>query len=395
MTAPVTGLLTRLLGRLPIGWLQLTHNRGRLAAAIAGVAFANVLVFMQLGFLGALISTIRLPYQALAADLLVLASDANTLQDGSPLPRQRMLEALSVPGVAAATALHYGRLDWKQPDGTVRTLDVLGVDPRARSFSLRAIERQRDLLTLSRAALLDSGTRNVPPAVFEAIAAGQTLHFEAGGRAVDVVGTFHIGGGFSADGYLVVSDQTFLKLFPQRSAGAPNIVLLRAEPGTDLDALARRLRAVLPASDSAVRTVAEAVARDQRFQTTQRPVGVIFGFGVAMGALVGIIIVYQVLSTDVADHLREYATFKAIGYGQRFFLGIVFEEAVILALLGFIPGSLVATGLYALVTAAVGLPVSMDGFRLAGVLLGTIAMCTLSGAVATRRLARAEPAALF
>jgi putative ABC transport system permease protein len=209
------------------------------------------------------------------------------------------------------------------------------------------------------------------------------------------VGTFRIGGGFSADGYLVVSDQTFLKLFPQRSAGAPNIVLLRAEPGTDIDALARRLHAALPASDSAMRTVAEAVARDQRFQTTQRPVGVIFGFGVAMGALVGIIIVYQVLSTDVADHLREYATFKAIGYRQRFFLGIVFEEAVILALLGFIPGSLLATGLYAAVSAAVGLPVAMDAARLVGVLLGTIAMCTLSGAIATRRLARAEPAELF
>ena len=60
----MTALLSRLLGRLPIGWLQLTHNRGRLAAALAGVAFANILVFMQLGFLGALIESIRLPYKA-------------------------------------------------------------------------------------------------------------------------------------------------------------------------------------------------------------------------------------------------------------------------------------------------------------------------------------------
>src|SRR4028119_831568 len=130
----MTMLLERVLGRLPIGWLQLTHNRGRLAAALAGVAFANILIFMQLGFLGALIESIGRPYLAMDADVIVSASDMNTLADGSPLPRQRMFEALSVPGIASATPLYLGKIDWKQPDGTVRTLDVLGVDPGARTF---------------------------------------------------------------------------------------------------------------------------------------------------------------------------------------------------------------------------------------------------------------------
>jgi putative ABC transport system permease protein len=65
---------------------------------------------------------------------------------------------------------------------------------------------------------------------------------------------------------------------------------------------------------------------------------VIFGFGVLIGVLVGLVIVYQVLSADVADHMREYATFKAMGYGPRFFLGIVLEEALVLGVLGFLPG---------------------------------------------------------
>jgi hypothetical protein len=99
----MTAFLTSLLGRLPIGWLQLRHNRTRLIAALAGVTFANLLIYMQLGFLGALLNGIRLPYASFDADILIQASDANTLQDGSPLPRNRMLEALSVPGVAEAT----------------------------------------------------------------------------------------------------------------------------------------------------------------------------------------------------------------------------------------------------------------------------------------------------
>ncbi len=237
--------------------------------------------------------------------------------------------------------------------------------------------------------------RNLPKGTFERIKAGEPMVFEAKGRTFSAVGTFRIGGGFSADGYMVVSDQTFLKLFPQRAAGAPNQIFVTLEPGADPKAVAAALDAVLPDYDSKVRTIAEAVALDQAYQTTQKPVGIIFGFGVMMGVIVGVIIIYQVLSSDVADHLREYATFKAMGYPQSFFTGIVFEEAVILALFGFIPAMLFAFGLYAVLQALVGIPFSMPASRLAFVLIGTIAMAALSGALATRKLARANPADLF
>src|ERR1043166_3175679 len=135
----MTALLERLLGRLPIGWLQLVHNRARVAGALAGVAFATLLILMQLGFLGALVGSIRLPYDQMSADLLISSSDMNTLADASPLPRQRMFQALSVEGVARAVPLSYGKVDWKQPDGTIRTLDDFGIDPSAETFRNPAI----------------------------------------------------------------------------------------------------------------------------------------------------------------------------------------------------------------------------------------------------------------
>jgi putative ABC transport system permease protein len=391
----VTALLERLLGRLPIGWLQLTHNRTRLAAAVAGVAFANILIFMQLGFLGALIASIRMPYEQMRADILISASDMNTMADGSPLPRQRMFEALSVPGVATAAPLYYAKLDWKQPDGTIRGLDVFGIDPAVTTFRTPEINAHLSDLTRLNVALIDRKTRNVPKTVFTAIDVGKSYRFEAKGRTLDVIGTFEIGGGFSADGYLIVSDQTFLRLFPQRSAGAPNHILVTLRPDARAGQVITELGGLLPAYDSIARPINETIARDQAFQTTQKPVGLVFGFGIVIGMLVGLIIVYQVLSTDVADHIREYATFKAIGYPQRFFLSIVFEEALILAVLGFIPGVLLALGLYAVVAAATGLPLAMTGTRAIAILGATIAMCSLSGAIATRKLARANPADLF
>ena len=391
----IAAVLTRLLGRQPIGWLQLTHNRTRLATALAGVAFANLLVFMQLGFFGALIASIAIPYNGMNAEILIQSSDANTLQDGSPIPRNRMLQAAAEPGVASATAVHYGRLEWKQPDGTIRALDIVGIDPQALAFRSPEVIAARAELALADRAIIDRRTRNVPAALFREIEAGHAYPIEANNHAITITGTFTLGGGFGADGYLVVSDQTFLRIFRNRSAGAPNYVLLRALPGEAIPALVERLRARLPSSDVAIRTMADAVARDQAFQTTQKPAGIIFGFGTFIGALVGIVIVYQILATDVADHLKEYATFKAIGYPPRFFLGIVLEEAVILGLLGFIPGLLASLGLYAIIAAATGLPLEMTAGRAGAVLVGTIAMSMISGLIATRRLAQADPADLF
>jgi putative ABC transport system permease protein len=391
----VSGFLEGMLGRLPIGWLQLVRNKARFAAALAGVAFAVLLVLMQLGFFGALIGSLRVPYDQMSADVLISASDMNTLSDGGPLPRQRMFEALSVEGVEKATPLYYGKLEWKQPDGTIRNLDVFGIDPAAETFRNPAINARLPEISLADTALIDAKTRNVPRGLFEQIASGTPYLFEAKGRTLSVIGTFEMGGGFSADGYLVVSDQTFLRMFPQRVSGAPNHILATLSPGVDLAGAVARLRATLPDYDSVVRTVPDAFAKEQSFQTTQRPVGLVFGFGIVIGVLVGMIIVYQVLSTDVADHLKEYATFKAIGYRKSFFLGIVFEEALILGLFGFLPGFAVSLGLYALVADVTGLPLSMSGTRAAAVLFGTIVMCALSGAVATRKLARANPADLF
>ena len=175
-----------------------------------------------------------------------------------------------------------------------------------------------------------------------------------------------------------MSDQSFLGLFPNRSSGAPNYILVNVDEGVSPEIVVERLRNVLPADTVQINTLAGAAAADLKFQTTEKPTGIIFGF-----------------STDVASHLREYATFKAMGFGQRFFLGIVFEEAMVLAVFGYVPGFLISAALYKGLNVAAGLPVGMDSTRAILVFVGTLIACTISGAIATRRLAGADPADLF
>ena len=395
MSRAIARFLRTLLGRLPIGWLQLSHSRARLFAALAGVSFANILVFVQLGILGALNQSTVAPYDLFGGDIMITSSDANTLTDGSNVARARMFQALGVPGVKDATPLFIGNLDWQRDDGGASTLQTFGIDPEKPEFAAPSVADRLDTMRLQGRVILDSQTRGLPEGALEGVSPEKPYVFELNNSTVWAVDTLEVGGGFSADGTLYASDQTFLELFGSRSSSAPTHILVSVEDGIDHHVVVERLRAVLPEVSVNVALKADAAAADLTYQTTERPTGVIFGFGVFIGIIVGIVIVYQVLSTDVADHLSEYATFKAIGYPQRYFLGIVLEEAVILAILGFIPGVLVASGLYAAMSALTGLPIEMDIARALSVFLGTVVACALSGALATRRLAAADPADLF
>jgi len=255
--------------------------------------------------------------------------------------------------------------------------------------------RKASTLQLSNAGILDMFSRGLSHEEAAAIRPQTPTSFEVSGTTLTLYDTFQGGGGFGVDGYMMVSDQTFLTLFPARSSAAPDHILLQVARGADPDVVATRLRALISDKTLRIRSFAQAAVEDQSYQQTQRPTGIIFGFGVIIGILVGIVIVYQVLSTDVADHLSEYATFKAMGYPQQFFLGIVFEEALILAILGFVPGFLVAKGLLTGMKAATGLPLAMTANMAVMVFIGTLVACSVSGAIATRRLATADPADLF
>ncbi len=387
-------LLQWLFGRLPIGWLQLTHSRTRFAAALAGVAFANVLVFVQLGIMGSMATATLKPYEFFQADIMISASDANSMTEGGNVARQWLFQALADPEVTGGTGLYVANVNWPRPTKTL-SLTTYGIDPTLPAFLSPAMASKTGTLQLQNAGILDMFSRGLPREEAAAIRPQTPTSFEVTGTTLTLYDTFQGGGGFGGDGFMMVSDQTFMTLFPARSSAAPDHILLQIAPGADPDAVAARLRDLISDKTLRIRSYARAAAEDLSYQQTKRPTGIIFGFGVIIGILVGIVIVYQVLSTDVADHLSEYATFKAMGYPQRFFLGIVFEEALILAILGFIPGFIVAIGLLAGMKKATTLPLAMTTDMAGMVFVGTLIACTISGAIATRRLAAADPADLF
>lgn len=387
-------VLQRVLGRLPIGWLQLTHNPMRFAAALVGVAFANVLVFVQLGIMNSMGTATLRPYGFFAADVMISAPDANSLTEGGNVARQWLLQSLADPDVLDGIGLFVGNVPLDRQDADI-SLTTFGVDPAKPDFMAPAIAGDLGLLEVRDAAILDRLARGLGRDEAAAIRPQSPMAFETQGRTLTGYSTFAGGGGFGGDGYMLVSDQTFLSLFPARSSSAPDHILLRLRSGVDVDTVVERLKGLISDPSLRIRSYAEAGQEELVYQQTKRPTGIIFGFGVLIGVLVGLVIVYQILSSDVADHLREYATFKAMGYGPRFFTGIVLEEALILGLLGFFPGIAVGGTILTVMGKVTTLPLAMTASMGITVFTGTVVFSALSGIIATRRLVAADPADLF
>jgi putative ABC transport system permease protein len=381
--------------RTPLGWLQLSHQKGKLAVALAGIAFADVLMFMQLGFRAALFDSSTRTHNILDTDVVIFSPQGLNFGNLATFPRRRLLQAQDVPGVAAAHPMYIANVVWKNPQTRKETaIRVVGFEPNFLAIKLPEIEKNLDQLKLPDTFLFDQETRGEYKQVIADLNIGKPVTTEVDHRTIKLAGNFAIGSSFGTDGHLLSSSENFLRLFPRRNAQSVSLGLLKLQPGADPQQVVSQLKQHL-SNDVLVMTHSEFIEFEKGYWQKNTSIGFIFSLGVSMGFIVGIVIVYQVLSTDVNSHMAEYATFKAMGYSGGYLLTVIFEEAIILAILGFIPGSIGAIGLYTMARNGTKLPIMMTTARAMTVLIMTLIMCVISGAIATRKLQSADPADIF
>jgi putative ABC transport system permease protein len=380
-------------GRL--AWLQLRRQKVRLTIAIAGVAFAVILICMQLGFQDALYRSAVNVHTKLKGDLFFVHPHYNVLALPTVFPRVRLYQALGVTGVASVTPVYTGIVPWKNPEtGQTRNIFLLGIDPVADAFAAAGVRSHLHLIRYPDVVLFDAFSRAEFGPVAEAVRAGADVTTEVQNRELTVRGLFEMGTSFGIDGTIYTSDLNYLRINPDQPPGRIGIGIVRLAPGTDPRAVQATLRAYLP-PDVRILTRQEFMDQEIGYWATSTPIGFVFTFGVVMGLVVGMIIVYQILFADISDHLKEYATLKAMGYTNRYLAGVVVMEAGILGVAGFVPGLAICLRLYALTERATMLPMAIDAVRAAQVLLLTLIMCWASGMIAMRKLRGADPADVF
>jgi putative ABC transport system permease protein len=456
---------------VPLAWLQLTYEKSRLLVAIAGITFAVVLMFLQLGFRDALFtSAVRLQGN-LVGDIVIISPQSTNLVGMRNFTQRRLYQARGLKGVSSVNPLYIGIAAWKikeDPAGQTRSILVLGANPDASIFKMPGAElninnvKKQDVVLFDRASRAEFGPivgecgTLALKAKFndEAFACNNQVNREVANRKISVGGLFELGASFAADGAMITSDTNFLRIFDNRRSGLINVGLInlqpnaspyetmlefiRTQPGDSVvlprDKLqpdGKRIQGVFQeriGADGKVTleenkdkvtiakselTVADlqktedAAIDDTRILTAQgyinfekgywqksTAIGFIFSLGTVMGFIVGIVIVYQILYTDVSDHLAEYATLKAMGYGNFYLAQIVIQESFVLSILGFIPGLGISFGLYNLTKNATLLPLYIWD-KAIPVMILTIVMCVISGAISLRKVQSADPAEIF
>ena len=380
--------------KTPLAWKQLIKEKSRLAIAIGGIAFADVLMFFQLGMLNALYDSATSPHRKLQGDLVLVNPQVNTLIDMSSFPRTRLQQTLAYEGVKAINPVYVDFAPWRNPNTKLeKNILVLGFDPYTPAFELTDAEGDLNELPMLNRALFDRASRPEYGTIAQTWQNEGTLTAQVSDRLVETVGLFSMGASFGADGNLIVSDSTFFNLMRERNPSQVDIGLIYLFPDAERAIIQKQLQAGLP-NDVSVLTVEEFTQREIDYWANQGT-GFIFNLGVVVGFIVGIIIVYQILYANVSEHLPEYATLKAMGYSDRYLLIMLMQEALILAALGFFPGFIFSVGLYQVTYAATLLQTSMKVSRALLVLMLTILMCSVSGAIAMRKLQAADPADIF
>lgn len=388
-------MFNKLWRKTPLAWLQVKREKNRLAVALAGIAFADILMFVQLGFKDALYEASVKPHYALEGDLFMINPQFETLFQVKSFQRDRLYQAKAIPGVESVSSLLIGTGQWRNPETRMsRPILVFGIDPAKPAFQLPEVNQNIDDLKMLNRVVYDQAGRPEYGNIATLFQKNNPLPVQLNDLEVQVAGIFTLGASFAADGNVISSDSTFLRLFSTRQANQIDVGLIHLNPGANIADVQAALRTALP-SDVSILTMEEFAEREKAYWGNSTPIGFIFGFGTIIGFIVGIVIVYQILYSDVSDHLAEYATLKAMGYSDRYLVNVLIQEALILAVLGFIPGSFLSLGLYNLAKTATLLPIVMTLNRSLTVFSLTVIMCVFSGAIAMRKLQAADPADVF
>ena len=409
-----------------LAWKNSTNNPKRLAIRCAGITFAVVLMFMQNGFRDALFdSNVRI-VEKIDCDIVIKNRSRYTLSSTQKLNRDALVLASGHQSVIESQPLYieiaasYLR---KIPDSSPnqpeasqgsffenaikgfrsRKVRVIGFDVASPMFTPFGIADQTIALETAGTAVADSKS-SARTFQFDqkTVAELGDRYGELANKKIKLIGTFQLGIDFSNHGNLIMSSDSFHNYFAYRGRGAKDgdpknsldFGLLRCAPGTDVEQTVREIQ-TLVGEHYKVDSKDGFIKSERNFWSKNTPIGLVFLVGIIIGFVVGLIICYQVLATDIGDHLGEFATLKAMGYAPSFFIGVVVFQAVCLALFAFIPGLLITWVTFQVVNATSGLVMFLNFWRAGIVLALTVIMCVVSAFIALRKLLTADPASLF
>lgn len=374
--------------RVPLAWRMLIHKKKRLALSLAAVTFAVLIMFMQLGFFNGFNDSQALLLTKFDGDLVLMDVRRAHLGRWTDMPRTRLAQAAALPEVVQAIPIQNAGFNVKNAEtGQYRRVYALAFPPDANPFAMAELPADVQAFRRRGTVLFDRQSRDI----YGPLEPGKKI--EVNGQLLELAGFFSLGANFTNDGTLLMSEPTYFDLVGGDN-GLIAWAVLRLRPGTDVEAFRRKLAATLPVGIT-ILTPEEMREREVSYMIRKAPVGIVFGIGLAIGFGIGVILCYQILFNEITDHLSQFATLKAMGFSAGFLKGVVLQEAVLLALVGFVPGVAGGYLLYWVLEQMTGIVMFQTVGRAIAILVLTVLMCVVAGWVAVRRVLQMDPADVF
>ncbi|MBF2001516.1 MAG: ABC transporter permease [Synechococcales cyanobacterium C42_A2020_086] len=397
----------------------------RFLVAQAGIMFAVSLVTIQTGVLSGFIRSVGVLIDQSNADIWIAHRDMVQLELTLPMPAGNLDRVRQVEGVERAEPLLMGGGTWRSPSGEINLVRVFGFEPTGQLFSSfrmtqgslgnlqdpytvmvdesvmggLGIQQVGDTATLGSLSLrvvgLSEGAQSIASSPYLFTSIENAKAFATAGLTANLNCRLEAGQFLCTNVYERSPDANPATSRPSPLTATDGIsyILVRAQPGQDLDTLKQRLEAALPETQAYTQT--EMANRTRNYWVRRTGIGFILGLGATVGVIVGVVIVGQILYSSVSDHMKEFATLKAMGVSDRVVYGIIIRQALWMGVLGYLPSLALCLALGAWTFQTQGIMILITPLTATGILGLTIFMCVGSAIFAIQKITRVDPAIVF
>jgi putative ABC transport system permease protein len=371
---------------LRIALRNLLHDRLRLGAALAGVAFSVVLVTFQVGLLHRFLRDAGALVEGSRAPIWITSPKVTNFEFASILDERVYYQALAAPGVGKVERLVFVFARIRMPTGAYEGVQLVGLDiskgpsiPWA--FSEGNVEMLREPDTI---AVDDTDIEKLNrPRLGEIL--------EVNDRRAKLVGLTHQHRSFISSPFVFTSIENSYRYASRVAWGGFTYLLVTPAPGADLEAVKKGLRKI-PGID--VLDGSQLANRSRTYWIFRTGAGFAIGLSTLLGFIVGTVIVGQTIYSSTMDRLKEFGTLKAIGASNRHLYRLIITQALLYAAAGYALGMAASAGV-ARLSAGVGSPIIISPHLVAAMLAVTAAMCVFASFLSIARVTRIVPAMVF
>lgn len=376
--------MRRLLGLVELAVQMLVDAPLKSLGTLVGVIVSVFLMAQQLSLRMGILSRVAAFADNTDADIWIASPSTESLDATDSVPMRRVSEALGTRGVAWAAPLVQGFGRVTRPDGVRELVKVIGVEaPRYAGLPRTLEPGSREALRAPGRLLLNSNDKGT----FADPRLGDRI--EISGQ-IGIVAGFFQGMDPHSPYYFVYSNIDDARAFTGFPQDRTTLVAVGVEPNQNIEAVASRLKARLP--EVLVVQRDELRAMEIRYFLVRTPVGVVFGMGTVVAALIGAAIVAVTLYSTVTDRVRDYGTLKAIGARKIDLFQLLLAQAWMF----FGAGYLIGISAFMLLRHLLPqLPMLAPWEMLVGVALASLVSCTLASLAAIRRVLVLDPAIVF